>query len=95
MSCHVMCHPDHDHTRDVALRSPHLVTAVLAPLPALPEAVVHGGAGAGLLLAVRVGLVAGDSPGMRVLRLSLDWDRVTDGERVLRWVRQTLSSMTR
>ena len=78
-----MCHHDHDHTRDVTLRSPHLVTAVLAPLSALPEAVVHGGAGAGLLLAVRVGLVAGDSPGMRVLRLSLDWDRVTDWEWVL------------
>ena len=81
----------------LALRCPHLVAAVLAPLPALPEAVVHGGAGAGLLLAVRVGLVAGDSPGMRVLRLrlSLDWDRVSDGEWVLGGVRQTIHSLTR
>ena len=91
----MQCHHDHVHTRDVTLRRPHLVAAVLAPLPALPEAVVHGGAGAGLLLAVRVGLVAGDSPVIRNFLLSLDRDRVTDGERVRGGVRQTFSSMTR
>ena len=81
-------------TGDVTLRLPHLVAAVLAPLPALPEAVVHGGAGAGLLLTVSVGLVASDSSVIWQKLLSLDWDRVTDGIWVLGGVSQPISSMT-
>ena len=81
-------------TGDVTLRLPHLVAAVLAPLPALPEAVVHGGAGAGLLLAVSVGLVTSDSSFIWQKLLSLDWDRITDGKWVLGGVSQPVSSMT-